>query len=167
MNLSLAILEIYPHINLSEDFTIRYDYDNARFVINEWNIDEVEPTLEELDSAWLNYVRKEKISDLNNLCDEFIVSGFVSPSTQFEFEFAIHDQNNFAQQAIILMNDITVPNVAWKTKNQGIQSLTREQFFQILKESEAHKRYGIERYWTLKAQVELAITEEEIRNINW
>jgi hypothetical protein len=167
MNLSLAILEIYPNINPVEDFSIGFDIESARQVITEWKIDEAEPTLEELDLAWLNYSKKEKINDLNEACDFTIVKGFVSPSTQFEFEFEIHDQNNFAQQAIILMNDITIPSVSWKTKNQGIQSLTREQFFTIIKESEAHKRYNIGKYWQLKAQVEMATTIEEILEIVW
>jgi hypothetical protein len=167
MNLTLAILEIYPNANPLQDFTIRYDYEIARYVINEWNMEEAEPTLEELDLAWLNYSKKEKINDLNIACDTTILNGFVSPSTQFEIEFESHDQNNLAQQAIILMNDITIFTVSWKTKNQGIQTLTREQFFGIIKESEAHKRYNIGKYWQLKAQVEASTTIEEIKEIVW
>jgi hypothetical protein len=167
MNLTLAILEIYPNANPLEDFTISYDYENARYIISEWEMEEIEPTIEELDTAWINYLKKEKISSLNSDCDRTIASGFVSPSTQFEFEFEIHDQNNFAQQAIVLMNDITIPTVTWKTKNLGIQQVTREQFFAIIKESEAHKRYNIGKYWQLKAQVETLTTEEEIKAIEW
>jgi hypothetical protein len=168
MNMTLAILEIYPTLNPLQDFIIGYDYESAGYVIREWYVEDVtEPTLEELNSAWLSYLKREKINNLNTDCDSTIVKGFVSPSTQFEFEFESHDQNNLSQQAIVLMNDITIPSISWKTKNQGIQTLTREQFFGIIKESEAHKRYNIGKYWQLKAQVESATTEEAINEINW
>jgi hypothetical protein len=104
---------------------------------------------------------------LTDACNSEIVSGFLSASTGYTFEFEVHDQSNFTQQSVLLLNDPTIATVSWKTANNGIQTLTRDQFFTVVKESEQHKRANIGKLWQLKALVEQATTIEEVEGINW
>lgn len=164
-NLALAIMTKYPSAILMEDFIVRNDGEGQ--YISEWNLPYPQPTIEELEATFIDFIKKNKLDKLNEACNEQILNGFTSASTGFVFEFETHDQSNFTQQAILLLNDPTINSIPWKTLNMGIQNLTRSQYFTILKESETHKRNAIGKFWTLKAQVMGATTVEEIDAINW
>ena len=165
MILETAIYLLYPEATNYIDFKIGFDGEKA--IISEWNMENPQPTNEELNTVWLEYVKKNKISELNSKCKEDILAGFVSASTGFTFGFDEQDQDNFNQQAVLLLMDTTTATVDWGTESHGIQNLTREQFFTIIKECEAHKRNIKGKYWTLKAQVDLAPNEEQVNVITW
>lgn len=167
MNKALAIMTLFPYATPLEDFVVRDDYDGRGQYIDQWNLQEPQPTDQELEEAYFQYMKKSQIEVVNQRCNEEITSGFFSFSTGFTFEFEAHDQDNFTQQAILLISDETTATLTWKTKDAGIQTFTREQFFIILKESETHKKNSIGKYWTLKTQIEQATTEEGITAIQW
>lgn len=165
MNLAYVLSELYPNANPHSDYLIGRNSEGD--YIAEWRLEEEQPTLADLEVRWFEFLKERKIEKLNEQCDKQITDGFFSPSTGFTFEFAMHDQNNFSQQAIILLRDTAITEVSWKTLDQGVQPLTREQFFTVIKESENHKRNAISKYWTLKALVNGALTEEEINSVYW
>lgn len=165
MNLETAIYLLFPEATPYIDFKLGFDGEKA--IISEWNMENPQPTDEELNTAWLDYVKKNKLEELDSKCEEEILNGFVSASTGFTFGFDEHDQDNFNQQAVLLLMDTTTATVDWGTESHGIQTLTREQFFTLIKECEAHKRAIKGKYWTLKGQVDLAPNEEQVNAIIW
>lgn len=165
-NIPFAIMTLYPQAIQNVDFRVKIDNEGKQY-ISYWNYPSPMPTLNELKEAYYNFLKKSQIEVLNNKCNEEISQGFVSASTGFTFEFEAHDQDNLSQQAILLLGDLTVASIDWKTKDAGVQTFTREQFFTIIKESEAHKKSNIGKYWTLKAQVESATTIEAIESVTW
>lgn len=164
-NIPFAIMTLYPQAIQNVDFAVKRSTEGQ--YISEWNLPSPMPTFKELENAYFDYFKKSQIEVLNNKCNEEITKGFVSVSTGFTFEFEPHDQDNFTQQAILLLSDTTVATITWKTFDAGVQNFTREQFLTIIKESEEHKKTAISKYWTLKAQVEQATSIEEIENVKW
>lgn len=164
-NVTFAVMILYPQAIQNVDFAVRRN-DEGQFIAT-WNLPSPMPTMKELEQAYYDYLKKSQIEVLNKKCNEEIIKGFVSVSTGFTFEFESHDQDNLSQQAILLLGDSTIESVVWKTKDAGVQTFTRDQFFTIIKEGEAHKKTAITKYWDLKAQVELATEIEVIENIKW
>jgi XkdW protein len=164
-NVTFAIMIMYPQAIQNEDFVVKRNSEGQ--YISLWNYPSTMPTMKELEEVYYDYLKSSKIEVLNTKCNEEITKDFLSVSTGFIFEFDNHDQSNLSQQAILLLGDTSINSVSWKTKDAGIQTFTREQFFTIIKESETHKRSAIEKYWILKAQVEQANTIEEIEGIKW
>ena len=164
-NIPFAIMILYPQAIQNVDFSVARN-DEGQFIAK-WNLPSPMPTIKELEEAYYGYLKKSQIEVLNKQCNEEILKGFVSVSTGFTFEFEEHDQANFTQQAIMLLGDTTIESVTWKTFDAGVQTFTREQFFTIIKEGEEHKKTNIEKYWSLKAQVEQATSIEEIEKIKW
>jgi len=113
----------------------------------------------------LEVQKVSKIEELNLICRNEIEKGFEYNGYFFEFES--HDQDNFTQTLALLSVDPTTTNVTWKTKNQGIVNLTREEFLQVCKKAETTKRNNIGKCWILKSEVEQATTIEEVNNITW
>jgi XkdW protein len=164
-NVTFAIMIKYPQAIQNVDFVVKRNEEGQ--YISEWKYPSPMPTIKELEEAYYDYLKRSQIEVLNKRCNEEIIKDFVSASTGFTFEFEAHDQDNLSQQAILLLGDSTIDSVLWKTKDAGVQTFTRDQFFIILKESEAHKKSAISKYWDLKSQVELATTIEEIESIKW
>lgn len=165
INLETAVYLLFPEANPYVDF--RVGFDGEKSIIAEWHLDVPQPTLDELNIAWLNYLKNQKLEELSAKCKEQILAGFTSASSGFTFGFDEQDQDNFNQQATLFLMDTTILTTDWGTNSHGIQSLTREQFFTILKECEAHKRNAKGKYWLLKSQVENAPTEEQLEVIIW
>lgn len=117
-------------------------------------------TLEELKQARINLLKDE--------CSEAIYEGFTS-SLGYEFGFQPHDQINFTQQMLLIVADknseITI--IQWKTKNQGIVKLTKEEFLQIVEEAKQHKLNQQQKYWMKEELVLVAQSKEEIQLITW
>jgi hypothetical protein len=165
-NIPFAIMTLYPQAIQNVDFIVKQDSEGKQY-ISKWDYPSPMPTLNELEEAYYDFFKKSQIEVLNTRCNKEISNGFVSASTGFTFEFEAHDQDNLSQQAILLLGDSSIVSVDWKTKDAGIQTFTREQFFTIIKESEEHKKSNIGKYWTLKAQVESATTIEAIESVTW
>jgi len=113
----------------------------------------------------LNRYKEQKIEDLNRQCKEEIEKGFEYNGNYYEFE--PHDQDNFTQALALLSFDTETQSLTWKTLNNGIVTLSREEFFGVCKKAEQVKRGNIAKYWMLKAEVESATSIEEIDSITW
>ncbi|RNB72189.1 DUF4376 domain-containing protein [Brevibacillus panacihumi] len=118
-------------------------------------------------TAPLEQVKVAKIDFLNQECFNAIYAGFASTSTGHTFRFNEEDQANFNQQSTLFLLKPDLAETQWKTEDAGIVTLTRDQFIEVVFEAGQHKQQQIEKYWTLKAQVEAAETKEEIDAINW
>jgi hypothetical protein len=125
----------------------------------------------ELDktSATLEDVKAAKIAQLNYLCNQTILAGFISAALDQEhtYGFDLEDQANLTGQLTLMQVDQSITEVDWKTKDAGVLTHTRDQFIQVCKDGAAFKNQQIAKYWTLKAQVEAATTWQEVDAITW
>ena len=133
---------------------------------SEGNMLEVTMSDELIDAA-LPFRKKEKVEQLNMLCEQSILAGFHSETTGHFYAFGERDQLNFTQQMILMMNRPDIQEVLWKAEDAGPIQHSREEFLAVVAEAEAHKRSKMQRYWELKAQVQAAKTNEEIDAITW
>lgn len=102
------------------------------------------------DEILLPY-REAKCVQLSQECEATIKDGFYSGDDYFAFQDK--DQANFNQQLSLMIVDDTIDEVLWKTENNGIKLFTRQQFINICKEGERHKRFHIGRFWQIKEYV--------------
>lgn len=118
-------------------------------------------TLEELKQARINLLKDE--------CSQAIYDGFVSESTGYCFGFNPRDQSNFTQQMLLIVADTnnTITTIQWKTKNQGVVELTKEQFFQIVEEAKQHKLNQQHKYWMKEELVLVSQSKDEVASIVW
>lgn len=89
-----------------------------------------------------------KATELSEQCETVIKYGFYHEGDFFAFYDK--DQMNFGQQLSLMLVDDTIVTTMWKTENNGIKQFTREQFINICKAGERHKRENIGRFWQLK-----------------
>lgn len=116
----------------------------------------------------LEHYKQDKISELNEACEETILAGFYCEATGHYYEFSAYDQMNFTQQYIRLMaNPNEAGPIRWKTEDAGVIEHTREEFLAVCDAAEVHKRGNIEHYWKLKERVGQATTFEEVNAIHW
>ena len=122
----------------------------------------------------LEQVKKEKIKDLDRKCEETILSGFTIPDdTTYtnlignHYGFDLYDQLNFNMQMTYLSEISATEPIYWKTENKGVLPHTIDEFKEVCRYAERHKRGNIEKYWSLKEQVLNATSIEEIEAINW
>jgi hypothetical protein len=166
MIISLAIKKLYPNADSLRDFRVQDMGDGRGQFIIEWNMTEPQPTHEELQTAWINYLKDSKLAELSVACQSTILAGFTA-SNGHKYQFDFKDQDNLTQQMLLLVSDPTITTVDWKTMDAGIVSHTKEEFLQVCGDANNHKRLNMGKYWTLENQLASATTEEEIGNIIW
>lgn len=164
MNIAQTIMYLYPNAIPMQDFSV-YDDGNGQY-IKEWNLIQTQPTEAELEINWLNVVKQQKIDELNKLCEQTILAGFIAISGH-KYGFSQYDQMNITQQMALLLVDTTITTINWKTEDAGVISHTRDEFVVLCNDANNHKRNNITKYWTLKAQVNAATTEADIGAISW
>ena len=164
MIIEKAILTIYPNAIPLVNFNVQDD-GQGQF-IRDWSYSEPQPTEEELQTAWIGYVRGKKLEELNNACQSSILNGFTGTNGH-QYQFDWKDQDNLTQQMVFLVNDPTIATVDWKTKDVGIVSHTRAEFLQVCADANNHKRVNMGKYWTLEAELNTVTTEAEINVIVW
>ena len=122
----------------------------------------------------LEKVKQDKIKELDLKCEANILEGFMIPEDHEDpalagnyYSFDLYDQLNFNLQVTYI--DVVTPTepIYWKTENKGIVPHTIQQFMEVCKFAEKHKRGNIEKYWTLKDQVLNCQTIEEVEAITW
>ena len=106
------------------------------------------------------------IKEMEEECNQKILEGFLS-TNGYEFDFAYNDQQNLNQQMTLLLLDSTIDQIPWKTKNETILNLTREEFVALVRESEEHKRKFITLYWQRKQEINQLETVEEIKRFTF
>lgn len=161
MNLGTALKHLFPLADPIRDYTVA---DNA---IVEWNLNVERPTEQQLQDAHIEVRKSEKISDLKEACELFILSGYVIPETGHAYGFQIYDQMNMTQQYILFLTDTTLVGVDWKTENNGTVYHSKPDFDLVINRAAKHKWDNIKRYWALKDQVKACTTQEEIEAITW
>jgi hypothetical protein len=120
------------------------------------------------ESASLEELKQARINFLKDECTQAIYEGFTS-SLGYEFGFNAHDQQNFGQQLLLLMLDTnnTITEIQWKTKNQGVVELTKEEFLQIVEEAKQHKLNQQHKYWMKEELVLVSQSKDEVASIVW
>jgi len=165
INLAATIMKLFPDSINIVDFLVKND--GAGEYIAIWNLTVAQPTQEQLNAEWIVMCKDEKILILDEECQNRILLSFTCDAVGNTFSFDAFDQINFNQQYIILIGDASVATVEWKTEDVGIKTFTREQFLQIIKSAENHKRSLRKKYWNLKAFVNNLATEDEINAVTW
>ncbi|MGG4440495.1 DUF4376 domain-containing protein [Brevibacillus fortis] len=149
---------------------LEYGQDSDKFSQYQYRIDPKSQTIIwdlTPPTASIDQVKAAKIDLLNNECFKAIHAGFISTATKHSFRFNEEDQANFSQQSTLFLLKPELTETQWKTENAGIVTLTRAQFIDVVFEAGQHKQQQIEKYWTLKGNVESATTKEEVDRINW
>lgn len=88
--------------------------------------------------------------EYSKVCEDHILSGFHSETTDAQYGFTIKDQSNLTQQLLLLSLNSASDPVKWKTDDKGVIELTKEQFINVCREGEEHKRNKMNEYWSLK-----------------
>jgi hypothetical protein len=176
MNIAQAIIHLFPQANPLMDFIVQDDSDGEGPYIAQWNMEEDQPTEEELQAAWLDLttlkiedVKVEKISTLNEECNKIILAGFTSSAVGVlhQYGFDYEDQSNLMGTLTLFNSNPALTEIEWKTKDAGLVLHTREQLVQLCTDSFTHKQNNIKKYWIKKQQVLDAISIEEINSITF
>lgn len=168
MNLALAIKQLFPAADLLNDFLIRDDCDGNGPYIAVWNLPDPQPTQTELEAAWLEVRKKEKIEELNKACEVAIEAGFTSSITSHTYRYnKDEDQINLLDAEAELKNDTSIAGGNWKTLDVGPVYHTRDQLLAVVKEGRWHKKRMVDKYWAKKTAVQKATTEAHINEIIW
>lgn len=122
-----------------------------------------------IDNEKIYAARKSKILELKEKCTASIYEGFHSSSTGHSFGFNELDQQNFTQQAVMIIaaNGNYTDPIQWKTKEGTIETLSVQQFTQLMIEAKNHKETEQRKYWALELEVYTSMTVEEIEAISW
>lgn len=100
---------------------------------------------------------EQKIELLSQQCETVIKNGFYYGDDFFAFQDK--DQTNFSQQLSLMIVDPAILTTYWKTENNGIKQYTREQFIDICKTAERHKRDNIGKFWQLRSYLQTHVFE--------
>lgn len=166
MQLALTIMYLHPDAVNLQDFIVMDNSDGKGQFIAYWNLPYPKPTTDELNAGWLGYLKKDKLAELSQICQDTIYGGFTGTDGHL-YQFQEKDQGNLIAQMLLLVSDPTISVVQWKTADAGIIELTRDQFLQVCKDADSFKRKNFARYWTLEANVKATTTEFEISQIVW
>lgn len=150
MNIALAIMHLYPQANPITDFIVQDDSDGEGPYIAAWNLEDPQPTEEELLEAWeaLNTVslpqyKQEKIEYLSTLRDIELTSGFTSTVERsdvlLEFGYSEKAQFRFSKQLGIVNSNPMLDSINWLTLNVGFVTLTREEFISVVNSGAEHE----------------------------
>ncbi len=117
----------------------------------------------------LQLAKDAKILELNTLCNQLILGGFISDATgtEHQYKFDMEYQGNFSQQGVMLSLDPTAAAVPWPTRDAGVLVHTREQFIQLCKDAQEWKATNTYRYFDLKAQIQAAGTIDLVNLFTW
>lgn len=116
----------------------------------------------------LDEIKQEKLQELREARDMQMVSGFSSVigETTLYFGFDAKDNEYLNEMALSMAIDPTITETAWKTKD-GFFTLTREQFFQVIRDARLHKEGLIREFMHLEGMVLNASSKSEVDAIVW
>jgi hypothetical protein len=175
MNIEKVILSKYPNAIPNVDFFVVDRLDGNGAQIMDWSLqvesgeDVPQPTQNDLASWWIPIYQQEKMNELNQACNGAILAGFSSAclGTSHTYQFSYDDQLNLNGQLTLINADPTITTLQWKTMDAGVLEHSRDQFIALCKDAIAFKQSQIQKYWSLKAQVLAATTEDQIDAITW
>lgn len=174
------ILTINPKTNCNIEVTANYEnfinkdgfsvsYKTQKEIDEE--IAKQKATEEEAKKASLEQKKISKVQELQNACNQDILSGFnchIKEEDRF-FGSDSEDQINLISQLTLFSIDLTLTPVIWKCKGmQGlVDTYTKDEFLQICNAFDVAKRGKIERFWTLKQSALTSTTLEDLEKIVW
>jgi hypothetical protein len=175
MNIAQSIQWKYPQASPVDDFHVVDNLDGQGAKLVYWNVKDEqgnvlpEPTEDELSVWWIFALQETKINEMNDVCNKSILEGFNSSclGVEHQYQFGYDDQINLSGQLNLFNADETTTECNWKTIDAGVLVHTKAQFIQLFKDGLAFKAGQIGKYWTLKAQILSAKTEDEINAIVW
>lgn len=109
-------------------------------------------------------LKQLKINQLKYLCSESIYIGFTSGEN--EFGYNANDQSNFTKRLATIAVGAPGP-FQWKSINNGVVELTKEEFIQVVTDAETHQLEQQQKFWVLEQEVLEAETKEEVDSVNW
>lgn len=119
----------------------------------------------------LQKVKNRKIQELETAYNQTIVADFTDTGTGFTFGSQLDDLLNFTMQATDIVycpeDYPTGTTIYWRTKSNGIQPLTLDQFKGVCKSLRQHLRGSVQKLWNLENQVNQATTVDAVRAITW
>lgn len=130
-----------------------------------------------LDEKRIARLKKDKINDLSNKCEQAIIGGFISNALGIDhlYDSEEVDQINLIG-AVASTGPIPAnPNgysiyYACRDVNTGIKSYLEHSYLQlrqVMDDGAQFKLGHLQRFHALRTQVQEAITEEQINAINW
>ncbi len=137
-------------------------------------IDSTDTEKERLNQELLN-AKLDKNKELNNICNNEIVSGFISTVKFNEpklYDMQLENQINMMGllNELSLNTQLGIQNpttIEYYPKGEQCVDYTLEEFIQLCKEATTFKTEKINKYKFLIKQVSDATTIEELDNINW
>jgi hypothetical protein len=179
MNIAQAIMHLFPQANHMNDFIVQDDSDGMGQWIAQWNLEEPQPTEEELQAAWdamqpteeqlLDQAKQNKISELSANCNKAILAGFSSSAlgAPHFYGYEIDDQANFEKAMNLIIRGKAPAQDYWKTKNAGPLVHTQAQIELVYDDSIVHLKTNLGKKWMLEAKVKALTTAEAIEAIVW
>lgn len=73
MNKALAIKYLYPNAELGKDYSVRDDGEGQ--FIDTWLLEEPEPSVEELDAAWQEYLKLDNEQPMTQVEKQLLLIG--------------------------------------------------------------------------------------------
>lgn len=117
----------------------------------------------------IDQIRTNKKNQINNTCQQGIIAGMqssvvlASTGKAHFYSTDRDDQRNFMGKHAILMQDVTIRSVNWKTEDTGVfEEHTRNEFLQICVEVMNHIENNIGVAVIKKAQVDQALTIPDV-----
>jgi len=143
-----------------------------------FKIEEVEILKEEEYQARINQnidlIKKEKINELNQKCNQAIINGFYSDAdgTKKLYDFELENQVNLSTKAyqlqIAKLAGQSIESVSYYAKGETCHDYTAEQFLKLAQDGETWKTTNIVKYKdVLKPKVEACTTVKEVDAITW
>ncbi|MEC0264458.1 XkdW family protein [Paenibacillus anseongense] len=178
MNIPQAITHLFPQAVPFTDFIVQDDSDGNGPYIAQWNLEEPQPTEEELQAAWeamqptpesqVASAKLSKTAELNTACNAAILLGFTSTAlgANHTYDFDYEAQTNLNTMLNAIMADLESEPIIWKASNM-LQPHTIDQFKTLFTDSLTHKTININKYWELKMTVESANSMEGVASISW
>lgn len=126
---------------------------------------------EPLFDLLLSKVKQRKLYELDQAWQSAMISDFTDSGTGFTFGCDAGAMLNFALQATdILFCPEDYPSgtqIYWRTRNNGVQALTLDQFKGVCKSLRQHIKNNMQKIWTLQSQVNQATTIDQVKAIHW
>ncbi|OPH61708.1 hypothetical protein BC351_00250 [Paenibacillus ferrarius] len=113
-------------------------------------------------------LKQRKINELNSACNAAILAGFRSDAlgSSNSYEFGTDDQINLGGMLNAITAGLVTEPIIWKASGSP-HPHTFNQFKQVFGDGLTHKNNNIAKYWTLKEQVTVAETNEDVNAIQW
>lgn len=164
-----AIKYKYPHSIENIDFEIRNDGKGE--YISKWKLSDPQPTLVQIEEYYLNYLKENKLIELDKACESTILARFkvTLNGIEYEFSYDMNSQSRFNGTGVLFLgNKITeVPWTAYVNGERVRLVLNKTDFDVVSMAALYHQNSNIIKYNQLLLDVENATSIPEVNLIKW